>query len=245
MMRQNTSKKIQNNTQKLLLAKNYLEQELESQGYRGHVRYDRTNKALVQFRIKEGTIAVLQDGKLNVFQMPVKKFQNAMPLEFQTVEMNSIKTENATCCKKCNSWKQKADITRCICGGYLVNRNRFCTDTVESWDAEYLEIEFARKDIREASKIEKNNPKRARYIPTGITHKLAGMSSVSEDVKSKMVTRVSTTGVMWLEEFGVSPLVQNVIIRKINGFNIPPNNENIQASLRTSLKDSFSSEVNN
>ena len=245
MMRQNTSKKIQNNTQKLLLAKNYLEQELESQGYRGHVKYDQANKALVQFRIKEGTIAVLQDGKLNVFQMPVKKWKGAMPLEIESIQIDSIKTKKATCCKKCNSWKQQANITRCICGGYLVNRKRFCTGTVESWDAEYLEVEFARKDIREASKIEKNNPKRARYIPTGMTHRLAGVSSVLEDVKSKMVTRVSTTGVEWLEEFGTSPLGQNVIIRKINGFNIPPNNENIQASLRTSLKDSFSSEVNN
>ena len=246
MMRSNTSKKIQNNTQKLLLAKNYLEQELESQGYRGHVKYDRTNKSLIQFRVKEGTIAVLKEGKISIFEIPVKKFRSsAMPLEFQTIDMDSIQIQKATCCKKCHSWKQQADITKCSCGGYLVSRKRFCTSTIESWDAEYLEIEFARKDIREASKIERTKPKKARYIPTGMTHRLAGVSSVSENAKPQMIRRVSETGAEWLEEFGTSPLVQNVIIRKINGFSIPPNDENIQASLRTSLKDSFSSEVNN
>jgi hypothetical protein len=246
MMRSNTSKKIQNNTQKLLLAKNYLEQELESQGYRGHVKYDRTNKSLIQFRVKEGTIAVLKEGKISIFEIPVKKFRSsAMPLEFQTIDMDSIQIQKATCCKKCHSWKQQADITKCSCGGYLVSRKRFCTSTIESWDAEYLEIEFARKDIREASKIERTKPKKARYIPTGMTHRLAGVSSVSENAKPQMIRRVSETGAEWLEEFGTSPLVQNVIIRKINGFSIPPNDENIQASLRTSLSDSFSSEVNN
>lgn len=35
-MSNNTSKKIQNNTQKLLLAKNYIEQELEIQGRKDH-----------------------------------------------------------------------------------------------------------------------------------------------------------------------------------------------------------------
>ncbi len=55
MMRKTQSKKIQNtgtsvinvqntSSQKLLLAKNYLEQKLESQGYRGHVRYDQTSQ---------------------------------------------------------------------------------------------------------------------------------------------------------------------------------------------------------
>lgn len=246
MMRQIQSKKIQNNTnnntQKLLLAKNYLEQELESQGYRGHVKYDRTNKALVQFRIKEGTIAVLQDGKLNVFQIPVKKFTKSLPVEFESVYLDSIKTQKATCCKKCNSWKQPANITRCICGGYLVSRKRFCTSTVESWDAEFLEIEFARKDIRAASKIEKNKPKRARYIPTGMTHRLAGVSTIPENAKPQMIRRVSENGAEWLETFGVSPLVQNVIIQKIDGFVIP-NEENVQACLRARLAKSF--EVSN
>ena len=95
MIRQIQNKKIQNNTsesikksqnttsQKLLLAKNYIEQELETQGYRGHVKYDRTSQTLIQYRVKEGIVAVLQKGKLCIFEMPMKKFKGAYPLEVQ------------------------------------------------------------------------------------------------------------------------------------------------------------------
>ena len=183
MMRKIQSKKIQSTntnvqSQKLLLAKNYLEQQLEIQGYDGHVKYDQTNKALVQYRVKEGTVAVLRDGKLSIFKMPMKKFRGALPVEVQSVDMDSIQTQKATCCKRCHEWKKTANITRCQCGGYLVNRKRFSIDTVESWDEEFLEIEFAKKDIRAAVKIDRilsNRPK--RYDPTGITPMLAGMSS--------------------------------------------------------------------
>jgi len=234
-MRQNTSKKIQNtNTQKLLLAKNYIEQKLEIQGYRGHVKYDSASKALVQFRIKEGTIAVLQKGQLSVFAIPVKKFTKSLPVEFESIEIDSIKTQRATRCKKCNSWKQKADITRCICGGYLVSRKRFTVDTVDSWDEEFLEIQFARRDIRAAAKMEKTKPKKARYVPTGMTHRMAGVSSMPEGTQPKMIRRVSENGAEWLEEFGVSPLFQNVTIKKIDGFVIP-SDENVQSCLRARL----------
>ena len=91
-MRKTQSKKIQNtgtsvinvqntSSQKLLLAKNYIEQELESQGYRGHVRYDQTSQTLIQYRVKEGIVAVLQKGKLCIFEMPMKKFKGVYPLE--------------------------------------------------------------------------------------------------------------------------------------------------------------------
>ena len=189
MIRQIQSKKIQNNTsesikksqnttsQKLLLAKNYIEQKLESQGYRGHVRYDQTNKALIQYRVKEGTVAVLQKGKLCIFEMPMKKFKGAYPLEVQSVvslantdrtfiefkgayplevqsvDMDSIQTQKATCCSRCHTWRQQADITRCSCGGYLVPRKRFSVDTVESWDVQFLAIEAQKKDDALAKKI--------------------------------------------------------------------------------------------
>ena len=189
MIRQIQSKKIQNtgtsvinvqntSSQKLLLAKNYLEQKLESQGYRGHVRYDQTSKALIQYRVKEGTVAVLKDGKLCIFEMPMKKFKGAYPLEVQSVDMDSIQTQKATCCKRCHTWRQQADITQCSCGGYLVPRKRFSVDTVESWDEQFLEIEFAKKDIRAAIRTDRILSRRRRqYTPTGITANLAGMSS--------------------------------------------------------------------
>ena len=190
MIRQIQSKKIQNNTsesikksqnttsQKLLLAKNYIEQKLETQGYRGHVRYDQTNKALIQYRVKEGTVAVLQKGKLCIFEMPMKKFKGAYPLEVQSVDMDSIQTQKATCCSRCHTWRQQADITRCSCGGYLVPRKRFSVDTVESWDEQFLEIEFAKKDIRAAIRTDRILSRRRRqYTPTGITANMAGMSS--------------------------------------------------------------------
>ena len=178
----NTSESIsksQNTTsQKLLLAKNYIEQKLESQGYRGHVRYDQTNKALIQYRVKEGTVAVLQKGKLCIFEMPMKKFKGAYPLEVQSVDMDSIQTQKATCCSRCHTWRQQADITQCSCGGYLVPRKRFSVDTVESWDEQFLEIEFAKKDIRAAIRTERVlSHRRRQYTPTGITANMAGMSS--------------------------------------------------------------------
>ena len=214
MIRQIQNKKIQNNTsesikksqnttsQKLLLAKNYIEQELETQGYRGHVKYDRTSQTLIQYRVKEGIVAVLQKGKLCIFEMPMKKFKGvyplevqsvvslantdrtfiefkgAYPLEVQSVDMDSIQTQKATCCSRCHTWRQQADITRCSCGGYLVPRKRFSVDTVKSWDEQFLEIEFARKDIRAAIRTERVLSRRTRqYTPTGITANLAGMSS--------------------------------------------------------------------
>ena len=158
MVQQNNTsesiKKSQNTTsQKLLLAKNYIEQKLETQGYRGHVRYDQTNKALIQYRVKEGTVAVLQKGKLCIFEMPMKKFKGAYPLEVQSVDMDSIQTQKATCCSRCHTWRQQADITRCSCGGYLVPRKRFSVDTVESWDVQFLAIEAQKKDDALAKKI--------------------------------------------------------------------------------------------
>ena len=114
--------------------------------------------------------------------MPMKKFRGALPVEVQSVDMDSIQTQKATCCKRCREWKKTANITRCQCGGYLVNRKRFSVDTVESWDEEFLEIECAKKDIRAAVKIDRilsNRPK--RYVPTGITPMLAGMSSARCD----------------------------------------------------------------
>jgi len=193
-MRQTICKKIQNNTsesvirktnsqrksQKLLLVKNYLEQKLETRGYRGHVKYVHS-KELVQYKIKEGVIAVMKNNTLDIFEMPVKKFHGAMPLKFESVDIDSIKTQKATCCKRCHTWKQQANITRCSCGGYLIPRKRFHTESIESWDESFLEIQFAKADIRAALKTEKILSRRKkRYTPTGITPKLAGISSVQK-----------------------------------------------------------------
>jgi hypothetical protein len=110
--------------------------------------------------------------------MPMKKFKGAYPLEVQLVDIDSIQTIRATCCKKCHTWRQQADITRCSCGGYLVPRKRFSVDTVESWDEQFLEIEFAKKDIRAAIRTDRILSRRRRqYTPTGITANMAGMSS--------------------------------------------------------------------
>ena len=193
MTRQNTSKKIQNNNNnnnnnnnKLLLAKNYLEQELACQGYGGHVRYDRTTKALIQFRIKEGTVAVLKEGKIRVFRMPIKRWNGSLPLEFESVDLDSIRTLKATCCKKCRTWKLRADITRCSCGGYLVPRTRFTVDSVESWDEQFIEVAHAKKDIAATKNMERvlsqrKRPRQCNHI--GMTLRMAGLSSALSTAK--------------------------------------------------------------
>ena len=252
MMRKTTSKKIQNTgtsvknvqSQKLFLAKNYLEQQLETQGYRGHVRYDRTNKALIQYRVQEGTVAILKEGRLCIFEMPMKKFRGALPLEVQSVDMDSIQTQKATYCKRCHTWRQQADITRCMCGGDLVPRKRFSVDTVESWDEEFLEIQFARKDIAAAIKTDRILSRKAKqYHTTGITRKLAGMSSVvPEKPVVKIVTRISQTGKTWLEKLDNSTLAESVTIKKMDGFTIPPTDD-VQNSIKEQLYRKFSCEV--
>lgn len=73
-------------------------------------------------------------------------------------------------------------------------------------------------------------------IATGITPSMAGMSSVISENKPRIVTRISVHGAMWLEKFGESRLIENAVIRKIDGFNIPPNDSDVQVSLRENLK---------
>ena len=73
--------------------------------------------------------------------MPVKKFQKSCPLEFESIQIDSINVQHATYCNECYTWKQHADIAKCACGGYLKPRTRFSTDTIEEWDGEN------RKDI--------------------------------------------------------------------------------------------------
>jgi hypothetical protein len=229
MMRQNTSKKIQ---QSAILAKNYLEQRLETQGNMGRVKYDAQQN--VQFKTEHGYIAVLKGNTLQMFAKPIKKCSDSLPVDLESVDIGSIKTSAATYCKKCKEWKMQACVTKCTCGGYLVSRKRFSTEKVKSWDEEFLETQFARKDIANAKRIDRilsHRPK--KYVPTGITYSMAGMSSVCAK-NAKKYSRVSAHGATWLESFGVSPLFQNVVIRKIDGFVIPPN-EDIQVCLRARL----------
>jgi hypothetical protein len=177
-------KKTQSN-QKLLMIKNYLEQRMETLGYgnrKDRIRYDIT-KSVTKFVTKEGVIGIVTDGTLQAWNEPIKKFNGALPLELDTVDISSIKIQKAVCCKRCKSWKKPAaDITRCPCGGYMVPRKRFSADEVESWDPMVLEVAFARKDIREAERIEmarSNRPKR-QYHQAGITTALAGMSTIDD-----------------------------------------------------------------
>lgn len=187
----NTGASIKNaqttSSQKTRLARNYLEQRLESErGYSGRVIYDRTNKALIQFRVKEGAIAVLQDGRLDIFEMPVKKYDAdaSLPLEFDTVNVESIRIEDVTCCKRCHEWKKAAKgIRTCRCGGYLVPRKRFSTQETESWDTEFLEVRFAQKDIRNAQRIDRKPRRPGRIATAGITPKIAGMSSRTAEAR--------------------------------------------------------------
>ncbi len=244
-MKRETIQAQKSKTQKSLLVKKYLEQELEAQGCGGHVKYDRSNKSLIQFRIKEGTIAVMKNGKLDIFKMPVKKFHNSMPLEFESVDADSIKTEKATYCKKCKNWKRQANITHCSCGEYLISRERFHTKPVESWDAEFLETQFAKADIAAAVKTDRVLSRRVKqYRATGITSKLAGMSSVASENKPRIVTRVSESGVMWLESFGESMLAEIANIKKMDGFAVPSNSV-IQHTIREQLCQKFLCEMTN
>lgn len=250
MMRQTTSTKIQTTkiNQELFLAKCFVEQRLEQSMKHATISL-KENQDCTVFKIVQTKMiaAIAKDSTLYVFAKPLKEFK-AFPLDTFAVSLNHIiKSDGTMRCSKCKSWMQDAAVSRCPCGGYLQKRKRFHLkdETTESLDAEYLEIQSALKDIKTSARID-CRPNVKKYIPSGIiTPKMAGMSSVSEDYSPKMISRVSESGATWLEAFGVSPLGNNVTIRKINGFNIPTNDENIQSSLRTGLMNSFSSEVNN
>jgi len=189
-MRQETSKKIRIATGKLYAVAQYLKQELETQyGYRGKVVHDATNPNLIHFKIKEGTIAMIREnGILCVFDMPMHLSKTGMPIEFKTIPLEQIKSRKATHCKKCKKWRESINVTRCPCGGYIKPKTRFYIDEsqIESWDDEFLEIQFAIADMLETQKIEwtQSRNKAKKYVPTGITPKLAGISSVQNTVSA-------------------------------------------------------------
>ena len=243
MMRQIQSKKIQipQNSQQLFLAKCLVEQQLE-QTQKNSTQISLKGNSYdgsVLFRVvKTKEIAAFaRDSKLYVFAKPLKDFKG-LPLDTKVVSLNNIvKTDGVMRCAKCKSWVNDADVIKCPCGGYLQKRKRFHVrgETTESLDAGYLEIQAALEDIRISAKMD-CKPRCKTYTPTGITYSMAGMSSVIPETKPRMVTCVSEQGAMWLEKFGESRLCENVIIRKIDGFNIPPNDSDVQASLRAHLR---------
>ena len=251
MMRQITSKKIQipQNSQNLFLAKCFVEQKLEAQMKKVTISLKGNPDGTVFFKIVQTKeiAAIAKDSKVYVFANPVKDFK-ALPLDTTLVSLcDIVKTDGVMRCRKCKSWMQDAAVSKCPCGGYLQKRKRFHLrdETTEALDAEYLEIQTALNDIRTSAKID-CRPTSKQYIPTGmISTSVAGKASTETNTEPRMLTRVSAQGAEWLEEFGMSPLGQNVVIRKIDGFNIPPNDEAIQVSLRANLIASFSSEVNN
>ena len=249
MMREISSKKIQipQNSQKLFLAKCFVEQKLEKVMKRAQISLKGKLDGTVFFRIvkTKEIAAIAKDSKVYVFAKPVKEFK-ALPLDTVVVSLHDIvKTDGVMRCVKCKSWMQDAAVSKCPCGGYLQKRKRFHLrdEITESLDAEYLEIQTALDDIRVSARIDRR-PRMKKSIPIGMSKtSVAEKSSVTATEKTQMFTRVSTEGATWLEPFGMSPLGQNVIIRKIDGFNISPNDEDVQASLRANLIDSFSSET--
>jgi len=242
MMRQILSKKIQipQNSQKLFVAKCFVEQQLEQiqKNTRISIKGNPDDGSVFFRVVKTKEIAAFaKDGKLYVFAKPLPEFKG-LPLDTTMVPLsNIVKTDGVMKCTKCKSWMKHADITKCPCGGYLQKRKRFHVrgEITESLDAEYLEIQSALKDIKISAKMD-CKPRQKSYVTTGITPSMAGISSVIPDTKPRMVTCVSEQGVTWLEKWGKPQLIDNVIIQKIDGFKIPPNDSDVQASLRAHLR---------
>ena len=117
------------------LYRNYLEQKLENvQDVTGRVKYNCGSKG-TQFRVKEGVIGVKVKDILYVWSRPMKKYRGSMPLECEKIDPAFIRTEDATYCRRCRSWKKiAAGMKHCTCGGYLVLRRRYSTSPVDAWD---------------------------------------------------------------------------------------------------------------
>ena len=178
----NTSTSVKNVYRQKTVVRNYLEQRLESQGYRRRVKC-LLIESEIRFQIREGTICTIRDGTICVWDTPIKKFNGSKPLKFESVDADSIKIQQATCCKRCHTWKKPAPISRCQCGGYLVPRKRFHTKDTESWDAEFLEIQTALKDARISRKIDSKPRRKKQYIPTGITTARRSSVDIKEEPK--------------------------------------------------------------
>ncbi len=189
MMRKTQSKKIQNNSATRTI-QNYLEQKLENvQDVTGRVKYNCGSKG-TQFRVKEGVIGVKVKDILYVWSRPMKKYRGSMPLECEKIDPAFIRTEDATYCRRCRSWKKiAAGMKHCTCGGYLVLRRRYSTSPVDAWDGELLEVQFAKTDIRRAVRTERalaHRPKKhvqTRIMPS--TAAAAERASVNTDSTSR------------------------------------------------------------
>ncbi len=173
MNRKTQSKKIQKTT--IHTVRNYLEQMLETRGKRCNIRYV-TADSKTAFRLQDGFVGTMHKDRLSFWSRPIKRLGHKKPQNTKRIRVNSIRIQEATCCKKCHTWRSPAAISRCSCGGYLVPRKRFHTGTLESWDAEYLEVRSAQRDAKMARRIE-GTPRKQRYSPRGISGMLAGISS--------------------------------------------------------------------
>jgi len=247
MMRQIQSKKIQTTTQnshQLFMAKCLVEQKLEQIQRSTKISITRNHDdGSVLFRVvkTKEIAAIVKGSKLYVFAKPLKDFKVGLPLDTEVVSLNDItKTDEVMRCTKCKSWTNDADVAKCPCGGYLQKKKRFHVrgEITESLDAEYIEIQSALKDIKISARMDYYKPRQKPYIVTGITPSMAGMSSVIPENKPRIVTRVSVHGATWLEKFGESRLIENAVIRKIDGFSIPPDDYDVQASLRAHMMES-------
>jgi len=186
MSRQIQSKKIQTpqNSEKLFLAKCFVEQQLE-QIQKSSTQISlkgNTDDGSVLFRVvkTKEIAAVAIDGNLYVFAKPLTNFKG-LPLDAKMVQLSSIrKTDGVMRCAKCKSWVNDADVAKCPCGGYLQKRKRFHPkdEVTESLDGEYLEIQFALEDARISARMD-SKPRHKVPTATGvITSSMAGMSSV-------------------------------------------------------------------
>ena len=227
-MKQKQQDKIQTKDQKLFLAKCFIEQSLEHKIRKPRISFDILDES-VQFKLVQTKeiAAVAKGTKMYVFARPVKSFIG-MPLDAKMVSLKDIiVTENAMRCTKCKSWMQKENIKKCPCGGYLQYRKRFNLreETTTSLDAEFVEIQTAIEDARESAKTE-SMPRQKTYQSNGITHSMAGLCSVSIE-EPKMYSRVSDHGATWLESFGVSALCDVMTLKKIDGFAIPSESQQL------------------
>jgi len=180
------SKKIQipQNSEKLFLAKCFIEQQLE-QIQKSSTQISlkgNTDDGSVLFRVvkTKEIAAVAINGNLYIFAKPVTSFKG-LPLDCTMTPLNRIeKIDGVMRCVKCKKWVTDADVSQCPCGGYLKARKRFQVvgQITESLDAEYLEIQAALEDITISAQMDRR-PRTKIPVSTGIiTSSMAGMSSV-------------------------------------------------------------------
>ncbi len=158
---------------RLIAAKNYLEQQLELEGQKKTILFEKHNGLLFFYDQQRRLVATLQRGIFQVFFKDNSKTKSHMPQS--AVSLETIQSKRALYCKRCKKWLEFHEgLTRCRCGKYLKTRKRFYIHKSQIEDSDVLaEIQFAIQDIKDAKRIE-SKKRRREIISTGMNSSIAG-----------------------------------------------------------------------